>query len=200
MVLTTKVGRERNFALVVLLFIVTFGIYGIYWNYKAHNEVYKQFELQAEGKSDGVIWLILGYIVFQPLLWVYHWIFISNTRDVRQRLGFQKSLSPGLFLGLTIGAGVIMFVVFLVSFIPFLIALEDADTDGDGEISDDEADDAFTDALGAFIGTLVIGGLIALALQLVAYGMLQSNLNELWRAYDRRMGQLAAPPAAPAPY
>ncbi len=190
MVLTQKVGKERPFGLVVLLYVVTFGIYGIYWHYKAHSEVYKQFELAKEGKDEGIVWLILGLVLFQPLLWVYQWMFVSNVRYVRERLGFRKNLSGGGFLGLSIPGGILFAIGLVLIF--FGIALAGAAQDAEQDLTPQERDDL--EALGgmlAIIGAVLF--IVGLALQLTAYGKLQGNMNELWRAYDRRMGQLGGP-------
>lgn len=193
MVLTHKVGQERNYALVVLLVVVTLGIYGIYWHYKAHDELFKQFELEKEGRDQGVIWFVLGYVlsfvigfVGQILLYVYLWMFVGNVRYVRERLGFEKSLSAGGFLALLIGAGVVVFIGIIVMLAPLIAESVDAAQEG-RELSDEEALDAIVGGIGIF----ALFAVISVVMQLVAYGLLQSNINEVWRAYDRRAAQLA---------
>lgn len=193
MVLTQKLGKQRNFGLVVLLYIVTFGIYGIYWHYKVHSEVYKQFELQRDGKDEGIVWLILGIVLFQPLMWVYQWLFVSNVRYVRERLGFEKNLSAGTFLGLSIPGGILAGIG--VFFLIFGVAVSAGDLD-DPELSEEERD--FLEAMqGIAAGGAVVGGLMLVggfAMMLIAFARLQGDVNGIWQAYDRRMGQLSSGP------
>ncbi len=199
MVLARKVGKERPFGLVVLLYVVTFGIYGIYWHYKAHAEVYKQFELDREGRDEGIVWLILGLVVFQPLLWVYQYMFVNNVKYVRERLRIGKGISPGAFLGLSIPGGILFAVGLYMAIFGFVLLLVEPGVDEAGGVTTQvEADDA--NALGAVLAS--VGGVLFLAgagLLLGAFGWLQSTLNRVWRAFDARMGQFSAPPAPPAP-
>ncbi len=184
MVLTHRVGKERSFLAVVALVVVTFGIYGIYWLYKAHNEVFKQFEMEGDQRNDGIVWLILG-LVFQPLMFVYYWIFADNVRYVRSRLGHEKSLGPGWFLGLLLGSAIVFFIGFVALYAPVIAAGPEA-TEADVEA-------AITEGFGFFAIALLIG----MGLQLYAYGRLQADINGIWRAYDERVSELTGSPPAP---
>lgn len=97
MVLPSKVGKQRGFGRGLLLTIVTLGIYGIYWHYKAHTELFEQYELGEKGMDDGVIFLIIG-ILFGPLLWVYQYKFVENVNALREELGMGEAISPLAFL------------------------------------------------------------------------------------------------------
>ncbi|MGB0653404.1 MAG: DUF4234 domain-containing protein [Thermoplasmatota archaeon] len=194
MVLAQKIGKERPFGIVLLLFVVTFGIYGIYWHYKAHNEVYRQFELGSEGKDEGIVWLILGYVLFQPLLWVFQWTFVSNVRTVRERLGFKQNLSPGNFLALVIIPAVLAFLAAIAFYIPLIIAGVAEASDGN-EPTDEEVASALL--LGAAIAAPL--AIAAMVMLIIAYAKLQGQLNELWRAYDSRMAHISGGRPAQAP-
>lgn len=186
MVLAQKVGTERSFPLVVLLFVVTFGIYGIYWQYKAHHEVFRQFELESEGRDEGILWFILGLVLFQPLVWVYQYMFVNNVRYIRERSALGPGISPGGFLGLVITASVLAFVGFLAFYIPFVIALAEAE-----EAGGDAADVALP-VLGILAAAVLI--MASWALQLVAFGRLQASLNAVWHDFDDRLDELSVNP------
>lgn len=174
MVLSQRVGEPRNFWGGFLLSIATVGVYAIYWNYKAHAEVYRQFELSKENRDEGVIWYVLG-IVLPPFLLVYAWVMVSNVAYVRERMRLRRGIGPLAFVTLvTIGFG----VYFVASLVVVLV----------------DADDA---------GLLWAIGISAFAFVVtvpLAYWLLQRDVNELWAAYDARMREISlAPAAAPAP-
>lgn len=104
-----KVGKQRGFWRGLLLTVVTLGIYGIYWNYQAHKELHRQFEMGAEGRSDAVLWLIFGVIFGLPML-VYHWKFVNNVNHARWKLGMKPGITPLAFL-LWTTVGVLLLVV-----------------------------------------------------------------------------------------
>jgi hypothetical protein len=106
--LDRKVGKQRPFWRGLLLTIVTLGIYGIYWNYKAHDEVFKQFELEKEGRDEGILFLVLGLII-GPLIWVYQYKFAENINHTRQELGLAEGVSSVEFL-LWVTVGVLILV------------------------------------------------------------------------------------------
>lgn len=189
MVLTRRVGVQRSYPMVLLLYVVTFSYYGAYWHYKTHKELYDQFELQRERKQDGFLWVLFGYAMFRPLLWVYQWILISNLRHVRERLGFSRTISVGSFLSLTIGGSVIILAGLFAS---LLVT---------GEVDEDQpADEQFVDAA-AGMGVLLLFAIGGAAMQITAFALLQRDVNQVWSAYDRRMEELmpATPPPAPGP-
>ena len=193
MVLAERVGRKRPFVRGLLLTVVTFGVYAVYWNYKAHNEVYRQFELAREGRDEGMVWYVLGLVV-PPFLLAYLWVMASNVAYVRQRIGLRRGMTPGRFVGL-LGVGVGALVVGLLLLEAALVAQEAA--------SDAEAppDDAATQQAGAALLAL---GITATVLVALAYRGLQRDVNELWDAYEVRIAWLrshpetllAAPPAS----
>lgn len=181
MVLATKVGRKRSFGLGLLLTVVTFGIYAVYWNYKAHNEIYKQFELAREGRDEGMVWYVLG-LVLPPFLLAYLWVFASNVNYLRERIGLRRGTTSArlvTIVGLGVGA-------FALGIILLQAALVVTDT----EPSADEVN-AAVDAMG-----VTFLALAALAAVLLAFGYfgLQRDINELWDAYDARIAYLAAHP------
>lgn len=92
-----RVGKPRGFLRGFLLTVVTLGLYGIYWNYTAHDEVFKQFDLEAQGEDMGTLFLILG-LLFAPLLWVYQYKFVENVNQAREGLGLGEGVSAVEFL------------------------------------------------------------------------------------------------------
>lgn len=185
MVLTQVVGKKRSFGRGLLLTILTFGIYGVYWLYKAHDELFKQFELQRESRDEGVVWLILGLVLF-PFQFVYTWIFSGNVEYLRQRLELPRTVSSGKFVGLQLAAYGTLFV----GYIPLLISFSG--------LSPDATEPDITAAMMGGIGLFIALALVALGILLYAYWLLQSSINDIWDAYERRMHALAQPAAAGA--
>lgn len=181
MVLSRKVGKPRPFWRGLLLTVFTAGIYSLYWNYKVHAELYRQFELAQEGRDEGVTWYIVGLVLF-PLQFVYFWTMVANVRYVRVRLALPRGLSPGAFLALFVGGVALFFAgaLYAVSVLP-------ADPES---VPTEELEAAFERALPAFVG----GSLAALVLVPLAYYRLQRDINAVWAAYDARIAELAAPP------
>lgn len=182
-VLAEKVGKKRNFVPGFLLSLVTALVYAVYWNYRAHNEVYRQFELQKEDRDEGVVWFILG-IILPPFLLAYWWIMVSNVQYVRDRLRLPRGISPGRFVTLTVLA--------FGSYIGALLLVVYASTLQKPTATPEQAQTALA-AVGGAVALLVL----TLAFGGVAYRRLQADLNEVWDAYDRRIMELRAPAAAP---
>lgn len=181
MVLAQMVGKKRPFVRGLLLTVFTVGIYGIYWLFKAHDEVYKQFELQREGREEGVQWLVLGRHVLFPLQLLYCWMFVGNVEYVRRRLNLPAGITPGAFIALLIGGYVALFAGYV-----YLATSVTMDEDATPE----EVAGAFAPAFGGF---LLMAGLAA-AIQGIGYYRLQSGINSVWDAYQDRMRTLAAAP------
>ena len=180
-VLATKIGKERSFAAGFLLTVVTFGIYAIYWNYRAHNELYRQFELEREGRDEGMVWYVLG-LTLQPLLIAYMWIFASNVDYLRKRIGLHAQTTPGKFVAVA-GSGVAAWAIAFILLAAASLALpEDA--------TEEQVDAAFA-PYGPTILAVFLAGIVLLA---VAYRGLQRDINEVWDAYDARMGYLRSHP------
>jgi amino acid transporter len=59
---TRPLGKPRGIAFGILIFIVTFGIYGLYWTYKTHEEI-KQHTGEGVGGVVGLVIYILVSIV-----------------------------------------------------------------------------------------------------------------------------------------
>ncbi len=184
MVLARRIGQPRNFFLVLLLFVATFGIYGIYWHFRAHKEVYRQFELDLEGRDEGLIWLLLDRFFF-PLRWIFQYGFVGNVAHVRRRMGMDKNLSPATFLGLSIPGSTLRYgsVIFL------LVA---------GAFTDTNGSPTNTTAYATFIALAIAAAVIGISLEIPAYALLQHDLNGLWAAFDDRMHDLMPPWSPPA--
>jgi hypothetical protein len=187
-VLAMKVGKHRPFWRGFLLALGSLGIYGRYWDYRAHNEVYQQFELVREGREQGVPWYFMAYPL--PVLkFVYYYHFVSNVRYVRARMGFQRSLSAGSFLALVITAASTLFAAFLVG-LPLIAR---------GMTSRPDGSIAVVDAALVELGqTVLIVGFVAwIALRATAYFRLQSDVNGIWDVYDARARELRQAASAP---
>lgn len=174
MVLARRVGKKRSFLAGFLLSIVTALVYSIYWNYRAHDEVYRQFELEKEGRDEGVVWYVLG-IILPPFLLAYWWIMVSNVAYVRGRMRLGRGVGPGVFLTLT----TLAFAAYFGALVALLVA-----TGGNAPNAS-----LASLAAGLLVSCLALGGL--------AYARLQRDINEVWDAYDLRMMELRAPEAPP---
>ncbi|MHB8605396.1 MAG: DUF4234 domain-containing protein [Thermoplasmatota archaeon] len=181
MVLPMKVGKQRSFSRGLLLTVVTFGIYGIYWNYKAHNEVFEQFELKKEGRDENIILLILGLVIFQPLYWFYQYRAVENDNYVRSRLGLPVIFTAGAFLLWEI----VPFAMLLALAVPIIVFGVVAGGLGRGVLG----------GTFALLGLLAVAAMVSAA---VGYAKLQESLNGIWDRYDQRALELAAQGVAPA--
>lgn len=182
LVLTGAVGKKRHPLRGFLLTIVTFGIYRYYWIYKAPTEVYRQFELDREGRDDSVVWLILG-ILLPVLILVYDWKAVENVRYVRARLGLQGGITPAKFTLLPVAIAAVGFVVIVVGG----LALE---TSGIGSSTDAaEGEDVLYGVAGLIF-------LVALAVNVWTYVAFQNDINAVWDAWAARVQQIATPAAA----
>lgn len=184
MVKTVRVGKKRSFARGLLLTIVTFGIYGLYWSYKAPHEVYRQFDLEDEGRDEGVVWLILGLLI-PFLIIVYYWKAIDNLRYIRTRLGLADRLKPGTFVALFVGPNVVLVLLYLIVVLPF-VAVDAGATE-----------ETASDALFPILMVLLVGALVGLVLTAAGFAMFQRDINEVWDAWATRMRELTTPPPAP---
>jgi MFS family permease len=186
MVLGVRVGKKRGFWRGFFLSLGTVGFYAVYWNYKAHDEVYKQFELQRENRDEGVLWYLLG-LIFPPFVFAYLWTFASNVAYVRERMRLPRRSSPGSFVGL-LGVGLGLFLAGWFALIVALTVTEAVDPAAESTPVLDAAGSLF---LAGFVLLVVLGA--------VAYYRMQRDLNELWDAYDRRVQELIAAPR-PGPF
>lgn len=195
MVLAKKIGKRRSLGSDVLLYVVTFGIYGWIWNYKAHAEIYKQFDLLREDRDEGFVWMILGMVLFPPLFWVYQHGFLRNVNAVRSRFGLPEKVRSGKFLGIEITGSLVFVVGLVLLFIGVTLAnihAGDLITLNDGTlhiITQSEADRAHSRATPFWTGGLAAMTLGA-GLVIWAYALLQRTINDVWDAYDARMGRL----------
>lgn len=192
MVLAQQVGKKRSFARGLLLSIFTFGIYSVYYNYKVHNEVYRQFELGREDRDEGMVWYVLGLVV-PPFLLAYLWVMASNVAYVRNRIGLARGFTPGRFVG-RIGVGVGALVVGLIALEVSLLATA-PETPEPAEPAPEDAEPVIDPTLA---GAVVALALVALGLVGWAYRDLQNAINEVWDAYDARIRYLSQPRPEPA--
>ncbi|MDQ3992055.1 MAG: DUF4234 domain-containing protein [Actinomycetota bacterium] len=59
---TGPLGKPRSVGLTVVLFLLTLGIYGIYWAYKTHDEIKKHSGVGVGGVVGLVIWIVLSIV------------------------------------------------------------------------------------------------------------------------------------------
>lgn len=59
---TGPVGQPRGIAFGILIFIITFGIYGLYWAYKTHEEMKRHTGEGVGGVVGLVIYLVAGIV------------------------------------------------------------------------------------------------------------------------------------------
>lgn len=186
MVLAEPVGKKRSFARGLLLTIATFGVYAIYWNYRAHNELYRQFELERERRDEGMVWYVLG-LVIPPLLVAYLWVFSSNVAYVRRRIGLRSRWTPGRFVA-AVGIAVGLLTA-------ALIVLGAAAATLDEDATEEQVEVALAGAIP--LALTLVGA--ALLLAAIAYAGLQRDVNELWDAYRARIAYLKGATVAPLP-
>lgn len=186
MVLAEAVGKKRTYLRGLLLTIATFGVYAIYWNYRAHNEVYRQFELERERRDEGMVWYVLGLII-PPLLVAYLWIFASNVAYVRKRIGLSANWTAGRFV-MTVGVAVGLVTVALIALTVASTAPGTGATEAQITASLEAAAPL---ALGLSAGAVILAG--------IAYRGLQNDINELWDAYRARVTYLKGSTVAPLP-
>lgn len=166
-------------------------IYFLVWRWQAHHEVYRQFQLEHEGRKKGTLWFVLGclgLVVGGPFLLFYDWIWVSNLQHVRQRLGLPQGITPARYL-----------VLNLASSLGLLLLALGAQFGGLGA----EATDAQALALALAFILIFGGGYVASA---VSYALVQRDTNQVWRlgAALMRYGPVLPhatpyPPAHPYP-
>ena len=59
---TGPLGQQRGIGFGILLFIVTFGIYGLYWAYKTQEEMKQRTGEGLGGVLGLVIWILIGAV------------------------------------------------------------------------------------------------------------------------------------------
>lgn len=187
MVILNRRGVERHPALVIVLSLVTFGLYLPYWYYATHKELYDQFELESDRKEMGFIWLLYGHVVLKPLVFVYEWIMVSNLVHVRQRMGFAKSIRPGAVIGMTISAMVLGVVLLFAGYAVLLVEMPNPE---DNLTTDEEADQLL-EAISKAAPLLIASLLVPMGIRLAAFSLVQSQMNQVWQAFDARIEELS---------
>lgn len=59
---TGPLGKPRGVLSVILLSIITFGIYGLVWVYKSHNEIKQHSDEGVGGWVGLIIYLVIGFV------------------------------------------------------------------------------------------------------------------------------------------
>ncbi len=110
---TGGVGQPRGIGFGILLFVVTFGLYGLYWVYKTHEEI-KQHTGDGVG---GVLGLVI-YILIWP---VTAFVVPSEIGRMVQRDGHTSPVTG--WTGLWLFPGFILIVPAIVWFVKVQRAL-----------------------------------------------------------------------------
>jgi hypothetical protein len=93
---TPLAGKKRSFGRGILLVIVTLGIYGFYWAYKAYKEVYDQ-ERRTDYPVAAFVLSIIPFINIIGIIWL-HSIAGGAVQQARQAKGLPPGVSGGEFL------------------------------------------------------------------------------------------------------
>ena len=181
MVLAFPVGKPRPFWRGFGLAVATVSVYGFYWDFKTHMELYHQFELKREHREDGAVWYIMGFLL--PVLrFVYYYHFSANLAYLQTRMRHARRVSPGTVVTLMIAA---TSSLFLLPFVGSIIASVGFEADASSMV-----------VLGFTI--IAIGVALWVVLKAVAYHLLQRNINRVWASFHQRLAQLKAVEAPPA--
>ncbi len=164
-------GKVRNPFIVVLLSIVTFGIYGIVWQYLVFKEVDTQSnQVHKSGLFiAGIILIFIPFINFVGaiLLLVYLLGEINQLRNAKQQAGLPPGMGAGAFIGIVILAWIVGMVAFFAIF-----------AGAGGLASATENPDA---AGGAMIGSMLLGFAVLLVVSYLPYIILQTQVNNYWQ-------------------
>jgi hypothetical protein len=98
------VGKVRSTGTCILLYIVTLGIYGLYWYYQTHEDMKKH-----SGRGlGGVVALLLGIFVG----FVMPFFTSSEVGNLQEAAGRQKTVSglTGLWILLPLVGAIVWFV------------------------------------------------------------------------------------------
>lgn len=57
-------GKQRGIGVSLLLFLVTFGIYGLFWAYKTHDEIKRSSGIGVGGLAGVLIFLLVAPVTF----------------------------------------------------------------------------------------------------------------------------------------
>ena len=60
---TGPLGQPRGVGFGILMFIITLGIYGVYWIYKSCEEIKQHANIGVGGLLGLVIWLVIGIVM-----------------------------------------------------------------------------------------------------------------------------------------
>ena len=101
---TGPLGQKRGIGFGILIFILTFGIYGLYWAYKTHEEL-KQHTGEGLGGVVGlVVWMVAGIVSI--------FVIPSEVGKMYSKDGQQPPVTgkTGFWVFLPLAGGIIWFV------------------------------------------------------------------------------------------
>ncbi len=172
-----KAGKKRNFFLVLLFIIITFGIYGLYWFFANLKEMQRGFSFQEDAKFPRfakLFYILAIFINFAPLGIIFYGLFQVFSGN-QQWLAQHKML---LML-----ANIAAIVVNVLAFYFFTKTVELAQEKASLEAFN------FTKLFSIYVVSIllvliaslspylgILGGLLAL----VYFFMLQKEINRLW--------------------
>ncbi len=59
---TGPLGQPRGILFAILIYIVTFGVYGLYWAYKTHDEIKRHSGEGVGGWLGLIIYVVIGFV------------------------------------------------------------------------------------------------------------------------------------------
>ncbi|WP_200942225.1 DUF4234 domain-containing protein [Angustibacter sp. Root456] len=97
-------GRVRGTAVAMLLYVITFGIYGLYWYFAVHDEMKRHKGSGLGGGLALVLGLFIGFVM--PFL------SSQEVGELYERRGYARPVSgvTGLWIFLPFVGGIVWFV------------------------------------------------------------------------------------------
>ncbi|MGN6302604.1 MAG: DUF4234 domain-containing protein [Angustibacter sp.] len=101
---TGPVGRVRGTGVAMLLYVITFGIYGLYWYFAVHDEMKRH---KGSGLGGGLA-LVLGLFIRI----VMPFLSSQEVGELYERRGYARPVSgvTGLWIFLPLVGGIVWFV------------------------------------------------------------------------------------------
>ncbi len=102
--ITGPLGQQRGIGFGILIFIITFGIYGLYWAYKTHEEMKKHTGEGLGGVVGLVVWMVANIVSF--------FVIPSEVGKMYKKDGQEPPVTgmTGLWILLPLAGGIVWFV------------------------------------------------------------------------------------------
>jgi amino acid transporter len=101
---TGPLGQPRGIGFGIIIFIITFGIYGIYWAFKTGEEIKQHSGIGLGGILSLIVWLVIGIVMFFE--------FPSEIGKMYKADGREAPVTgwTGLWILLPLAGGIVWFV------------------------------------------------------------------------------------------